>query len=139
MTLQEKIEVLDGVKDHPNKEKLVFKIDDEWVPYHVLQFRTLTGIGMRNFIENPSPPLSTKMTYQEMYEDSLKERTIQLYAGEKGLNLLNDTLNTLVPEKEDYNNFIQDFVDKINSDERLRWYDPISNEMKRVEATKINQ
>ena len=33
MTTQEKIEILKGVKDHPNKEKLTFKIDGEWVSY----------------------------------------------------------------------------------------------------------
>lgn len=41
MTLQEKIEILDGVKDHPNKEKLVFKIDDEWVPYTSIESELL--------------------------------------------------------------------------------------------------
>lgn len=93
MTLQEKIEILDGVKDHPNKEKLVFKIDDEWVPYDVLQFRTLTGIGMKNFLENPLPSTATKITsLKEMYEDSLKERTIHIYGGEKGIDLLNKML-----------------------------------------------
>ncbi len=75
MTLQEKIEVLDGVKDHPNKEKLVFKIDGEWVPYDVLQFRTLTGMGMKNFIEQP-----------------LQERTTYMYADKESIDLLNKML-----------------------------------------------
>ena len=37
MTIQEKIEILEGVSNHPNKEKLVFKIDGDWVSYQDLE------------------------------------------------------------------------------------------------------
>ena len=72
MTLQEKIEILDGVKDHPNKEKLVFKIDGEWVPYHILQFRTLTGIGMKNFIER-DPVVYMNQSAMNLFQEYLKQ------------------------------------------------------------------
>lgn len=38
MTIQEKIEILAGVSNHPNKEFLVFKIDNlNWVGYNELK------------------------------------------------------------------------------------------------------
>ena len=117
MTLQEKIEILDGVKDHPNKEKLVFKIDDEWVSYLNLE----DSIGEEIYLSD-SVLISMKLNSEEV-----KQKYNVVFEH-----------NISSSNQEDCDNFIQNFVDKINSDRSLRWYDPISNEIKKVEATKIS-
>lgn len=118
MTLQEKIEILDGVKNHPNKEKLVFKIDDAWISYLKLE----DSIGEEIYLSD-STLISMKLNSEEVKQK---------------YNVVFEQ-STPTSDQEDCNNLIQGFVDKINSNKRLRWYDPISNEMKKVEATKINQ
>lgn len=96
MTLQEKIEIFDGVKDHPNKEKLVFEIDGVWVKYLDLK--------------------------HELYNYILKDPTNEfLYHGSQKFSNT-DNWDTpisnqdefLIVEREDCNNTDQVIIDEYN-------------------------
>ena len=89
MTLQEKIEVLDGVKDHPNKEKLVFKIGSNWISYSELTDQVLFESRNSLVLSFMDDDMKEELLFQEK---PYSEKLHYVYVGQKGLNLLDSML-----------------------------------------------